>query len=70
MLSRAEMREEVASERYVGGRMDEGGGHLHPLKLVLGMAAAAAGGGVRIFEGSRVERIRWGRPARGLDRAR
>ena len=63
MLSRAEMREEVASERYVGGRMDEGGGHLHPLKLVLGMAAAAAGAGVRIFEGSRVERIRWNRPA-------
>ena len=63
MLSRAEMREEVASECYVGGRMDEGGGHLHPLRFVLGMAAAAAHAGVRIFEGSRVERIRWGSPA-------
>ena len=63
MLPRAEMREEVASERYVGGRMDEGGGHLHPLRFVLGMAAAAAAAGVRIFEGSRVERIRWGRPS-------
>ena len=63
MLSRAEMREEVASERYVGGRMDKGGGHLHPLKFMVGMAAAAAAAGVRIFEGSRVERIRWGRPA-------
>ena len=64
MLSRAEMREEVASECYVGGRMDEGGGHLHPLRFVLGMAAAAEQAGVRIFEGSRVERIRWGSPAR------
>ena len=63
MLSRAEMREEVASECYVGGRMDAGGGHLHPLRFVLGMAAAAAGAGARIFEGSRVQRIRWGRPA-------
>ena len=63
MLSRAEIREEVASECYVGGRMDEGGGHLHPLRFVLGMAAAAVHAGVRIFEGSRVERIRWGSPA-------
>ncbi len=62
MLSRAEMREEVASDRYVGGRMDAGGGHLHPLRFVLGMAAAATGAGARLFEGSRVERIRWGLP--------
>ena len=62
ILSRAEIREEVASDCYVGGRMDTGGGHLHPLRFVHGMAAAAAGAGARIFEGSRVERIRWGRP--------
>ena len=64
MLSRTEMREEVASESYVGGRMDAGGGHLHPLRFVLGMAGAAARAGARIFEGSPVERIRWGSPAR------
>ena len=63
MLSRAEIRDEVASESYVGGRMDEGGGHLHPLRFVLGMATAAVCAGARIFEGSRVERIRWGSPA-------
>ena len=63
MLSRAEMREEVASDSYVGGRMDEGGGHLHPLRFVLGMAAAAVRAGARIFEGSRVERIHWGAPS-------
>ena len=60
MLSRTEMREEVASTCYAGGRMDEGGGHLHPLRFVLGMAEAAVRAGARIFEGSRVERIRWG----------
>ena len=63
MLSRSEMREEVASTGYVGGRMDDGGGHLHPLRFVLGMADAAESAGVRIFEGSRVERIRWGSPS-------
>ena len=63
MLSRAEMREEIASERYAGGRMDEGGGHLHPLRFVLGMAGAAERAGARIFEGSRVEGIRWGVPS-------
>ena len=64
MLSRTEMREEVASTCYAGGRMDEGGGHLHPLRFVLGMAEAAVRAGARIFEGSRVERLRWGSPAR------
>ena len=62
MLSRTEMREEVASASYAGGRMDEGGGHLHPLRFVLGMADAAMRAGARIFEGSRVESIRWGHP--------
>ena len=64
MLSRAEMREEIASDRYVGGRMDEGGGHLHPLRFVLGMAGAAERAGARIFERSEVGRIRWGAPTR------
>ena len=63
MLSLAEMREEVASDTYVGGRMDEGGGHLHPLRFVLGMAGAAERAGARIFEGTRVEGIRWGSPS-------
>ena len=64
MLTRSQMRDEVASECYVGGRMDEGGGHLHPLRFVLGMAEAAVRAGARIFEGSEVERIRWGSPSR------
>ena len=41
MLDRSQVREAVASDQYVGGRMDSGGGHLHPLNFVLGMAAEA-----------------------------
>ncbi len=75
MLDEAEMREAVASEQYCGGRMDAGGGHLHPLNFVLGMAGAALEAGVRIHEGSMVERIEWRSPpvvktARGQVRCR
>ena len=59
MLDETEMREAVASEQYCGGRMDSGGGHLHPLNFVLGMARAALDAGVQIYEGSKVERIDW-----------
>ena len=64
MIPRDAMREEVASTGYAGGRMDEGGGHLHPLRFVLGMAAAAERAGARIFERSLVERIEWTSPTR------
>ena len=35
-----------------------------PLRFVLGMAEAAVRAGARVFESSRVERIRWGSPVR------
>jgi len=44
----------VASARYVGGLLDHKGGHLHPLNLVQGEAAAVERLGGRIFEDSRV----------------
>ena len=59
MLDQAEIRAAVASAQYCGGRMDSGGGHLHPLNYVLGMAQAAVEAGVRIYEDSQVERIEW-----------
>jgi gamma-glutamylputrescine oxidase len=37
-----------------GGLLDEGGGHLHPLNYALGLAEAARGAGVRLFEHSPV----------------
>ncbi|WP_025769860.1 NAD(P)/FAD-dependent oxidoreductase [Thioalkalivibrio sp. HK1] len=63
MFDRQAMRAEVASDEYAGGRMDAGGGHLHPLRYALGMARAASKLGVRIFEHSKVESIRWSQPA-------
>jgi gamma-glutamylputrescine oxidase len=52
-LERAELRETLATSRYLGGLYDTNSGHLHPLNYTLGLARAAAQLGVRIFEGSR-----------------
>ncbi len=54
------MCEVIGSDRYVGGLIDMGSGHLHPLNLALGEAAAAQSLGVRLFERSAVERIEYG----------
>ncbi|MBM7068293.1 FAD-binding oxidoreductase [Actibacterium sp. 188UL27-1] len=61
-LDRAEMREAVESPAYVGGVLDEGSGHLHPLKYALGLARAALNAGVRVFEQSRVSNLVAGDP--------
>lgn len=62
LLDRTQMREAVASEQYCGGRMDTGGGHMHPLNFVLGMANAALAAGVVIYENSVVEGVDWASP--------
>ncbi|MEH6387982.1 NAD(P)/FAD-dependent oxidoreductase [Pseudomonas profundi] len=54
------MRSVVGSDVYVGGMSDMGSGHLHPLNLALGEAAAAESLGVRLFENSQVTRIEHG----------
>ncbi|MGH8354020.1 MAG: NAD(P)/FAD-dependent oxidoreductase [Pseudomonas sp.] len=59
-----EMRGVVGSARYLGGLVDMGSGHLHPLNLALGEAAAAQALGVRLFEQSAVTRIDYGREVR------
>ncbi|CAO3374803.1 NAD(P)/FAD-dependent oxidoreductase [Azospirillum argentinense] len=56
-LDREAMRAVVGSDAYVGGLADDGSGHLHPLNYALGLAAAAARAGVRLFEDSRVTTI-------------
>ncbi len=47
----------VNTDRYVGGLLDPLGGHVHPLNLVLGQAAALEHLGGRIHEHSRVTGI-------------
>ena len=60
LLQANEVRSVVGSDRYVGGLIDMGSGHLHPLNLALGEAAAAAQLGVKLFENSAVTRIDYG----------
>ena len=57
LLQADEMHSVVGSTRYVGGLVDMGSGHLHPLNLALGEAAAALALGVQVFEHSAVTRI-------------
>lgn len=53
-LARDELPAWIDSPRYAGGYVDPASGHLHPLKLVRGLAAAAARAGVLLFEHSAV----------------
>lgn len=53
-LTTAEVRDRLGTDRYHGGYIDRRAGHLHPLNLALGLARAASGLGVRIYERSRV----------------
>ncbi|EKF59027.1 gamma-glutamylputrescine oxidoreductase [Agrobacterium albertimagni AOL15] len=54
MVSKAEVSKYAKTDRYVGGMIDRHGGHIHPLDLVLGEAAAAESLGAKIFEKSKV----------------
>jgi len=56
-VDRAAMHALVGSRAYVGGTIDRGAGHLHPLNYALGLAKAAAGAGARLHERSEVVRI-------------
>jgi len=52
-----DMAQVVDCNHYAGALIDAGSGHLHPLNLALGEAAAAASLGVQLYEGSRVTKI-------------
>jgi len=60
LLQAHEMHSVVGSDRYVGGLIDMGSGHLHPLNLALGEADAAQRLGISLFEQSAVTRIDYG----------
>ena len=57
LVDHDELRGIVASERYTTGIYDSNSGHLQPYKYTLGLGAAAARAGVRIFEGSWVTKL-------------
>jgi gamma-glutamylputrescine oxidase len=57
LMDQRRIREVVACERYIGGMLDMSGGHIHPLNLALGEAAAVESLGGRIFEQTPATRI-------------
>lgn len=75
LLDREGIRAHVATDAYRGGMIDRSGGHMHPLNLALGEAAALEGLGARLHEGSPVTSVEEQgggvlvRTARGLVRA-
>ncbi|QSX41501.1 NAD(P)/FAD-dependent oxidoreductase [Shewanella cyperi] len=64
LLDQSGIRNYVGSSRYVGGMFDGSGGHLHPLNLALGEAAAVERLGGLIFEDSAAIDIQEGEPVR------
>ncbi|CAH0303797.1 Gamma-glutamylputrescine oxidoreductase [Pseudomonas sp. Bi70] len=57
LMDERRIREVVGTDRYVGGMLDMSGGHIHPLNLALGEAAAVASLGGAIYEQSPATRI-------------
>lgn len=68
LLDRAGVREQVATEAYLGGMVDPTGGHLHPLNLALGEAAAVESLGGTLHDQTPVQWIQGveGRPVVGV----
>ncbi len=60
LVERAQLPLHVKSERYIGGLIDHLSGHLHPLNLVQGEAAAVESLNGRIFEELRVISVETG----------
>jgi len=63
VMDRDRFRDLVKSPLYVGGVLDRGAGHIHPLRYALALAKAAERAGAVIHEGSIVLDIEKGQPA-------
>ncbi|TNC50193.1 FAD-binding oxidoreductase [Rubellimicrobium rubrum] len=63
VMDRDAFRALVKSPLYVGGVLDRGAGHVHPLRYALALARAAERAGAVIHEGSIVLGIEKGQPA-------
>lgn len=57
LLDQEAIRARVGTERYIGGAIDHAGGHIHPLNLALGEAAALESRGAVIHQYSAVKEI-------------
>ncbi|WP_454848233.1 NAD(P)/FAD-dependent oxidoreductase [Rhizobium binxianense] len=59
-MDREETQARLGSKRYHCGVRDAGTGHIHPLKLLVGLARVAANAGADLFEMTRATAIRQG----------
>ncbi len=57
LLDRNQIRAHIGSDVYAGGMIDHSGGHMHPLNLCLGEAAALESLGGVIYERSPVTKV-------------
>ncbi len=64
LLSQQELSETIGTDVYIGGFLNMGNGHLHPLNLCIGEAQAAVALGATIYEQSPVLRIEEGSKAK------
>jgi len=53
-IEASDLHQHIGSKRYLAGLYDKNGGHLHPLKLALGLAEALENNGAKIYENSPV----------------
>jgi len=60
LLDQSELSKIIGTKQYIGGMINQGDGHVHPLNLCLGEAHAASELGAQIFEQSPVVRIQHG----------
>jgi glycine/D-amino acid oxidase-like deaminating enzyme len=58
ILNRAQLPEELGSEAFFGGQVDDCGGGLHPGKYVIGLAGAVERAGASLHEAAHVQRVR------------
>jgi len=66
LVDEIQVKKYVNSEAYVGGLIDSGSGHIHPLNLCLGEAKAASELGVVIYENTNAIEISEGSPVKVL----
>ena len=64
LVDETEVKKYVNTDSYVGGLIDSGSGHIHPLNLCLGEAKAASELGVMIYEDTHAVEISSGSPAK------
>ncbi len=70
MVGQKDIQNHIDSKRYIGGLIDNGAGHLHPLNYALGLCSAACKSGLEVFEHSPAVEINhengWVRTPQGI----